>query len=181
MCAKMESKNTVANKRFGVLDIFIILVVILCAVGIGLRLFFAINRSKDDSFAESVPEEFYISYISRNVRNTVSDYLTEDTLFRFDSTNDDFGYPFRAPTVQPAEKRYTGSDGAQYIVPNLPNDDRTDRNDIFGMFKVKGRINDEGLLQVDGSNEIICLNKEYVVRSDFLVFRFIVVGITKAP
>ncbi len=177
----MENENRSTKKRFGVLDFFIILVLILCIVGIGLRFVFKLNKPQDESFVAVETEEYYVSYITRNVRNTIPDYITEDTQFRFAATNAEFGYPFRTPTVQPAEKRYTGSDGTQYKVPNLPYDDRTDRNDIFGIFKVKGKLNADGVLQVDGSNSIVTLNKEYTVRSDLMVFKFVVVGITKAP
>ncbi|MBR3423582.1 MAG: hypothetical protein IKG80_03730 [Clostridia bacterium] len=177
----MENKNPSVKKRFGVLDFFIILVLVLCVLGIGMRFVFKLNQPQDESFVAVDTEEYYVSYISRNVRNTVPEYLTEDTLFRFASSNDEFGYPFRTPTVQPAEKRYVGSDGTQYKVPNLPNDDRTVRNDIFGIFKVKGKLNADGLLMVDGSTNIISLNKEYTLRSDILVLKFTVVGITKAP
>ena len=177
----MENKNPAVKKRLGVLDFFIILVLILCVLGIGMRFVFKLNQPQDESFVAVDTEEYYVSYISRNVRNTVPDYLSEDTLFRFASSNDEFGYPFRTPTVQPAEKRYVASDGTQYKVPNLPNDDRTDRNDIFGIFKVKGKLNADGVLKVDGSTNIISLNKEYIVRSDILVLKFTVVGITKAP
>jgi hypothetical protein len=177
----MENKNTETKKRVGVLDFFIILVLILCVAGIAMRFIFKLNHPQDESFVAVNTEEYYVSYISRNVRNSVPEYLTEDTEFRFAASNEVFGYPFRTPTVQPAEKRYVGSDGTQYKVPNLPNDDRTDRNDVFGMFKVKGKMNADGVLQVDGSTNIISLNKEYTVRSDILVFKFTVVGITKAP
>ncbi len=177
----MENKNTTPKKKLGVLDVFIILVLVLCVLGIGLRFVFKLNQPQDESFVAVDTEEYYVSYISRSVRNSVTDYLTEDSAFRFALSNEDFGYPSGTPTVQPAEKRYTGSDGTQYVVPNLPNDDRTDRNDLFGVFKVKGKLNADGVLLVDGSSNIISLNKEYTVRSDILVLKLTVTAITKAP
>lgn len=177
----MENKTAEKKKRFGVLDFFIILVLVLCIVGIGLRFIFKLNQPQDETFITVETEEYYVSYIARNVRNTVTDYLTEDTEFRFASTNDVFGYPVANPGVEPAEKRYTGTDGTQYVVSNISDDDRMARNDIRGKFKVKGKLNADGVLQVDGSSSIIGLNKEYTVRSDFLLFKFVAVDITRAP
>ena len=172
--------NRKKKRRFGVLDFFIILVLLLCILGIAMRFVFKLNTPEDESFVAVETEEYYVSYISRNQRNMVPDYLTEDAEFRFLATNATFGYPFGKATVQPAEKRYTGSDGVQYVVPNTSNDDRTDRNDLFGTFIVKGKLNGDGVLKIDGSNNVIALNKEYSVRSDLLVFKFVVTGITKA-
>ena len=175
----MDNKKTENKKRFGVLDFFIILVLVLCLAGIALRFLFKLNAPQDEKFVAVETEEYYVSYISRNQRNVVPEYLTEETQFRFASTNDEFGYPVGKPTVQPAEKRYTGTDGTQYVVYNTSNDDRADRCDLFGTFKVKGKLNNDGVLKVDGSNSIIGLNKEYVVRCDTMVFKFVVTGITK--
>ncbi len=168
------------KRRFGVLDFFIILVLLLCLVGIGMRFIFKLNAPQDETFVAVETEEYIVNYISRNQRNVIPDYLTEEYEFRFLTTNDKFGYPYGKPTVQPAEKRYTASDGTQYVVPNTSNDDRTDRNDIFGSFKVTGKLNSDGVLKIDGSNNVIGLNKEYSVRSDLLVFKFVVTGIRKA-
>ena len=176
----MDNKNTAKKKRLGVLDYFIIIVLILCVAGIALRMIFKLNKPEDQTFAHVESETYYVQYIARSQRNIVDDYLGEGTEFRFYGTNEPFGTSFGVPDSEPAEKRYTDSKGEQYLVRNTSDDDRTDREDLRGKFVVKGKLSEDGVLLVDGSNNIIALNREYSVRSDVMSFSFTVIGITPA-
>ena len=176
----MDNKTNAKKRRLGVLDYFIIIVLILCVAGIALRFIFKLNKPEDKTFAHVESETYYVQYISRSQRNVVDDFLKEGTEFRFFGTNEPFGTSFAVPDSEPAEKRYVNSKGEQILVRNTSDDDRTDKEDLRGKFVVKGKLSEDGVLLVDGSNNIISLNKEYTVRSDFLVFSFTVTGITPA-
>lgn len=176
----MEQQKSNKKIRFSVIDIFIVIILLLCVVGIGLRFVFSLNKNEDESFAHVESEQYYVSYIARNQRNVVPDYLAEGNEFRFYSSNDTFGESHGKLTVTAAMKRYYNYKGKQVIVYNTSEDDRSDRVDIQGMFLVTGRMNDNGILLIDDSNgNTIALNQELRLRSDLLTFTSVVTGISK--
>ncbi len=176
--------NKTQKRRLGVLDYFLIVVLILCIAGVGLRFIFKLGQ-KEDTFTGVHSQKFIVDYIARDQRTTVTDYLKKGTDFRFFASNDPFGVSEEVNHIRPAEKRYETIDGEP--IPTFNTADRYEagkysslyRVDIYGSFEVTGKMNEDGVLLVDGTtDQFISKNEGYTLRSDHMVFNCTVVGIT---
>ena len=176
----MEKENTVKKVRFSIIDVFIVAILLVCVIGIGLRFAFSRNNNENEVFAHVESEKYYVSYIARNQRNAVPDYMSEGTEFRFGDTNEVFGESHGKIQVDPAMKRYNNSKGEQVIVYNTSEDDRSDRVDLHGSIIVTGKMSEDGALMVDDSNgKTIALNQAFNLRSDLLTVTLVVTDISK--
>ena len=181
-------KNTTVKKKLNVVDILILIVLALAIVGVGAR-FLLIKNTPDVLTLPDVEEkEYLVSYITRDLRGSIVNYLKDGTEFRFYTTNKPFGTTYGTPTTDDAVKRYFTDDGEYVMVKNLAelSDDGKDishmkRYDIEGKFLVKGKLtsDENGVLIIEGSEtSSVALNKPISLRSDEMVISINITDIT---
>lgn len=172
-------EKTATKKKLNIVDILIIVVLLLAIVGIGLR-FLLIKNTPDPLTLPDIEEkEYLVSYIVRDFRGSVVNYLEDGTELRFAATNNPFGTTYGTPITDDAERRYYTAEGEYVVVKNLAevSEDGKDishmkRFDIEGKIKVKGKLTNEndGILVINGSETVnVALNKPVSLRSDDLV------------
>lgn len=172
-------KNT-SGKRLGIIDIVIILILVLSIVGMIMRFSLVKNTPKDDDFYDLPTEKYLVSFLIRDKRFEYQNYLKKGDSFRFSATNDDFGVLADDATFENATKWYS-SDGKSYMVRNEGSNDREQRFDISGSFIVEGKMNDQGLLSISGSNgssNTISVFSPVGLRSDLMLMTVTVTSIT---
>ena len=181
-------EKTAAKKKLNIVDIIIIVVLLLAIIGIGLR-FLLIKNTPDPLTLPDIEEkEYLVSYIARDFRGSIANYLQDGTEFRFSATNNPFGTAYGNPTTDDAERRYFTSEGEYVVVKNLAevSEDGKDisnmkRFDIEGKIVVKGKLTNEqdGILVINGSETVnIALNKPVAIRSDDIVLTIYVTKIS---
>lgn len=184
MVTKME--NNTAKKKFNVVDILIVAVLILAAVGIALRMLLIKNTPDPMTLPDVALQEYTVSYIIREQREGVADYLADGQVFRFALTNKVFGTTFGNPSLDDADKHYFDKNGNYITVQNTADrsEDGKDishlkRYDITGQFTVQGKLTaDTGVLVINGAEtETIALNKPVYIRSDELIITIYVTSI----
>ena len=176
-------EKNIAKKKLNIVDFIIIAILILAAVGIGLRMLLIKNTPDPMTLPDIEEKEYTVSYIIRDQRESVAEYLEEGNEFRFAITNKPFGTTVGKVNLEDADKHYYTSDGKYVTVKNTADrsEDGKDishlkRFDISGQFKVKGKLTaDSGILVINGAeSESIALNKPVYIRSyDMIVTVYI--------
>lgn len=181
-------KNITAKKKLNVVDVFIIIILALALVGVGARFLLIKNTPSEVTLPDVQEKEYLVSYVSRELRGSVVNYLKEGTEFRFYTSNKPFGTTYGTPTTDDPVRQYKTTDGLSVSVKNLAelSTDGKDishlkRYDIEGKFLVKGKLtkDENGILVITGSEGTsIALNKALSIRSDDMVISITVTSIT---
>lgn len=183
-------KNT-TKKKFNIVDVLIIVILLLAAVGIGLRMLLIKNTPDPMTLPDIEEKEYTVSYIVRDQRESVAEYLSspegeDGKVFRFALTNKVFGTTLGKVSLEDADRHYFNSDGKYVTVKNTADrsEDGKDishlkRFDITGQFSVKGKLTaDTNVLVINGAeNESIALNKPVYLRSDEMVITIYITSI----
>lgn len=175
----MENNKT--KKKLGPVDIVIILLLILCLVGVALRFVVVQTTPDPDTDPDIECGKYYISYITRDHRYSVADYLKEGTEFRFFETNNDFGVTTGTVDVRNAEKWYYNDKGEYVMVLNNAEDESVARCDIRGTILVEGKYSEEGVFVIKDSEKVnVALNKPFLLRSHEMIISVYVTDIVPA-
>lgn len=163
-------ENGTAKKKFNIVDLLIVLLVICCLAGIAMRFLFVKNAPDPITLPDVVSQQYEVSYIVRNLKYSAINYLNEGEEFRFYDSNKKFGTTYGTPTQENAQKRYHDLDGNYVTTFNNANDKEeknAKRFDIFGSFLCEGKLTDSNVLVIDGApSSGIMLNNPVVLRSD---------------
>ena len=171
--------NNKTKRKPNVVDILIIIMLLICIVGIALRFVLIKNTPNPNTLPDIEPEKYYVSYIVRDLRYSVTEYLREGTEFRFSDTNNPFGTTYGSLDVKNAQKRYYTTSGEYVSVYNMAEDERVARYDIQGTFLVEGKLNEDGILLVnDSASYNVALNKDISLRSDNMLIKVYITKIT---
>jgi len=179
-------ENNTAKKRFNIVDILIVAVLLLAIIGIALRFLLIENTPDPMTLPDIVEKEYIVSYIVRDQRESVAEYLKDGTEFRFAITNKTFGTARGEVSLDDAEKHYTNAKGEYVTVKNTAEKSADGKDishlkrfDISGQFTVKGKLTDDtGVLVITGAqNETIALNKPAYIRSDEILINVYVTSI----
>lgn len=173
----MENNKT--KRKLNVVDILIIVLLVVCIAGVALR-FALIEKTPDPNTLPDVEtEKYYVSYIVRDLRYSVTEYMKEGTEFRFADTNNTFGTAYGALDIKNALHRYYNSSGEYVSVYNMASDERAARYDVQGTILVEGKLNEDGILLVnDSASYNVALNKDVALRTDNLYVKLYVTNIT---
>lgn len=180
----METNS--AKKKFNIVDALIIAVLLITAAGIVLRMLLIKNTPDPLTLPDVDEKEYTVSYITRDQRETVAEYLAEGKEFRFANTNRLFGTTFGDVNLDDADRPYFTANGEYVTVKNTAerSEDGKDishlkRFDITGQFTVKGKLTpDTGTLLIsDAESETIALNKPVFLRSDELIITVYITSI----
>ncbi|MBE6570407.1 MAG: hypothetical protein E7658_09370 [Ruminococcaceae bacterium] len=156
----MRTKNQKERLRIGVLDIFIIAAVLVCAVSVGLRWYF----TKDSVLANPTQLQPYtVNFTIKDIRATSVKYLYEGAAFYINDNGDYLGAVISVEDT-PAMKEYLTSDGQHVYVPNNTEDERVNRVDISGSFAANGIKGEDGAFYLNGSR-FIAPNEELEIGS----------------
>ena len=173
----MENNNT--KKKINIVDILIIVLLVICIVGLALRFVLIKNTPDPNTLPDVETEKYYVSFITRDLRYSITDYLKDGTELRFSDTNKPFGTVYGSLDVKNAQKRYFTSSGEYVSVYNMAEDERVARYDIQGTVLVEGKLNDDGILVInDSASYNVALNKDVMLRSDNLLIKVYVTKIT---
>ncbi|MBQ9121617.1 MAG: hypothetical protein IJY12_04575 [Clostridia bacterium] len=126
--------NQKKRASFNALDAFIILVVLMCLVGAGLRMFMGEN-------GENVTpnEKYVVSFLIREAIDSDADALTSGDVFYIDTTDAVFGVLDGDPVVSAAQVNVIDQNGQLNI-------DYSVGDSVF----IRGRIIVEGYKSEDG-------------------------------
>ncbi|MBO5110776.1 MAG: hypothetical protein J6D21_08665 [Clostridia bacterium] len=165
----MAIHHDTAKKKtgFNALDAFIILVVLLCLVGAGLRMFMGEN-------GENVTpnEKYVVSFLIREAIDTDADALTSGDVFYLDTTNAIFGTLDGEPIVSPKQVNVIDENGQLNI-------DYSVGDSVF----IRGRIIVEGYMSEEGfmlnGNTYLAPYKTIDVHTQYLMKTIEITEITK--
>ena len=157
-----------SGRRFNIIDVFLIVLVILCVLGIYFR-----GQIVEKIGIDKDLQEYTVSFKIEEIRYTSADYLQSGNAVYFDGGNILFGTIDGKCQERPAEVYIDGADGVPVKV-NYPKDTYID---------VLGRIKCDGLMKEDG----FYLNGTYSlapgstvkVRTEMLNFTIIITDISK--
>lgn len=168
--------NTKKNKkRLNAIDWFLIFAVVLCIAGAVLR---TVLGSESGSFSSRVEmEEYIVSFKIQNIRNSSTEYLTEDQVFYIYATDQYFGKIAGSISVTPAQTYFTDAEG-NYIVAYAPENGDATRIDVTGAMRVSGYTGDNGFL-LDGTTSL-AVNQNVALRSSYLYVTITITDIVKA-
>ncbi|MBE6625707.1 MAG: DUF4330 family protein [Ruminococcaceae bacterium] len=162
--------------KFGALDVFIILVVIVCAVSIVLRY---VSNKQSDVGASTPLENYVISFEVLDIKDTsAQNYLEPGTNFYLVESDVLLGTLREGITVRDAEKYYEMPNGDIVLAQNNATGDLY-RVDVEGSFDAKGRVDSSGRFLL-GGNTYIGINKEVKIYSKYLAVTVVITGITNA-
>ena len=180
----METNS--AKKKFNIVDALIIAVLLLAAAGIVLRMLLIKNTPDPLSLPDVDEKEYTVSYITRDRREVVAEYMAEGKEFRFANTNKVFGTTIGDVNLDDADRPYFTANGEYVTVKNTAerSADGKDishlkRFDITGQFTVKGKLDpDSGTLVISGAeSETIALNTPVYIRSDEMLITIYITSI----
>jgi hypothetical protein len=165
-----EKKKTKLNA----VDYFIIIAVILCIAGVGLRVM--IERNGGSLSSPITMEEYIVSFKIENIRNTSTEYLEEGEQFYLDTTKQYFGEIVGSVSVTPALYFIEDINGS-YIQAYAPENGDATRVDAAGTMRVSGYMSENGFLL--GGTSMLAPNKKLMIRSKNLQVEITVTGIEK--
>ena len=152
---------------FNALDMFIILVVLVCLIGAGLRMVMGEN-------GESVTpsEKYVVSFLIREAIDSDADALHSGDTFYVDGTNAVFGILDGDPVVSPAQVNVIDQNGQLHI-------DYSVGDEVFirGRIIVEGYKSDEGFML--NGNTYLAPYKTIDVHTQYLMKTIEITEITK--
>ena len=161
-------RKRVTGRRFNVIDLFLILLVILCILGVYFR-----SQISEWIGVEKNLEEYSIGFKVSEVRYTSSKYLQSGSAVYFDGGNVMIGTVDGNCTVLPAEVYIDGPEGIPVKV-NYPKDTYVD---ISGRIKCQG-IQKENGFYLDGTYSL-APGSTVNVRTEMLNFSMTITEISK--
>lgn len=169
--------NKKENKlKFGALDIFIILVVLVCAVSIAFRY---VSNKQSDVGGSAPLENYVVSFEILDIKDTSAQhYMEPGTNFYLVESDALLGSLREGITIRDAEKYYEMPNGEIVLAQNNATGELY-RVDVEGSFDVKGRVDNSGRFLL-GGNTYIGINKEVKIYSKYLAVTVIITGITNA-
>ena len=148
---KVKAEKTKKLPRFGALDAFIILVVIVAIVGVFFR-----YRLLDILTAQQNLSDYTVSFSVDNVRYTTPDYINVGDVVYFKDSGAELGVitneseNMGAFTVAPATETFTDSNG-NIIDIHYPNETRVSIN---GKLICSAQVSETGGILINGNTYI---------------------------
>ena len=167
MALKQRSEKK-AGRRFNIIDLFLIVLVILCVLGVYFR-----SQIAEWIGVEKNVEEYKISFKISEIRYTSSKYLQSGNAVYFDGGNILIGSIDGNCTVLPAAVYIDGPDGVPVKV-NYPKDTYVD---ISGSIKCLGIEKEDGFYL--GGTYSLAPGSVVNVRTEMLNFSMMITEITK--
>ncbi len=171
---KMPSLKT-KKLKCNALDYCIIIALVLCLVGAGVRI--VLGQNGGNLSSQVAMEEYVLSFKIVNIRNTSSEYLTKGELFYLKSTQQYFGEIADAVSVTPALFYVENVDG-QYVPAYAPENGDATRIDVSGTMRVSGYMGSHGFLL--GGTTSLAPNKSVQLISKNLSVTIEITDIEKA-
>lgn len=171
----MEKKN--AKKRgLGALDVFIILALIVVAVGLGLRIF--VNDSAELSTGAAL-EDYVVTFRVMNIKDSsAKNQMHTGDKFFLKEGGVLLGALRENRTVTDAQSFYEMPDGTIVRAANTATGDLY-RVDVEASVDAQGRLNADGGFLL-GGNTTIAPNQEVQIYSKYLAITVLITGIAKA-
>ena len=172
----MPKKNPSLNPKklkLNALDYFLIIAVVLCLVGGGIRVFLGGNGHS----SQVALEEYVISFTISDIRNTSTEYLGAGEAFYLKSTQQYFGEIADTVSVTPA-LFYVENAAGEYVKAYAPENGDATRVDVAGTMRVTGYMSDHGFLL--GGTTPLAANKEVELISKYLSIKLEITDIEKA-
>ena len=173
----MPKTNTSEKRKIkcNAVDYFIIIAVVLCLVGVGLRI--AIENNGGSLSSPVVMEDYILSFHISDIRNTSTEYLGVGEQFYIESTKQYFGEIADNIAVTPALFYVENGEG-HYVQTYAPENGDATRVDVTGTMRVSGYMGEHGFLL--GGNTTLAANKEVSLLNKNLKVKITVTGIEKA-
>lgn len=173
----MPKANTSEKRKIkcNAVDYFIIIAIVLCIAGVGLRI--AVGNNGGSLSSPVVMEDYILSFHIADIRNTSTEYLGVGEQFYIESTEQYFGEIADSIAVTPALFYVENSEG-HYVQTYAPENGDATRVDVTGTMRVSGYMGENGFLL--GGNTNIAANKELTLRNKNLEVKITVTGIEKA-
>ena len=178
----MEKKKKI---RIGALDVFIVLALAACVVGLGLRVF---SRSEAVENSTAVMKNYTVDFEVCNIRGSSVNYFnvgdvffcSEDTarLTFLKEGNVRLGELVSRSDML-AQKYYTDINGNTVLVMNEATDDMTKRIDLDGRLLVSGIRDADGRFLVNGQ-KYLGVNKEVEIKSKYITVNVRITAIEEA-
>lgn len=165
------------KKGLGALDVFIIIILLVCAVSIGFRIF----ADRNSEVGENIQlEDYVLSFKVMGIRDSSArNYMEKGTKFYLTDSNVFLGtISDRDITITDAKKYYEALDGSVVTATNTGTGDLY-KVDVEAAFDVQGKIDSNGRFLLDG-NQYIGLNQEIQIYSKYLAITILVTDIEKA-
>lgn len=172
-----ERINNGKQKKLGALDVFIIVILIMCIVSIGLRVFS--NKTSDISESTQL-ENYTVSFKVMGIRDSSArNYITKGTKFYLNDSNVYIGAINNGDiTITDAQKYYDALDGSTVSATNTGTGDLY-KVDVEAAFDVEGKTDSSGRFLL-GGNQYIGENQELQIHSKYLSITILVTEITKS-
>jgi len=167
--------NKNEKKRLGALDVLIIIVLAVCLISIGLRVFSSMTSQTN---ANVQLEDYIVSFKVSNIKDSsAKNYFEKGTNFYLSESNVLLGSLREGVTIKDAETYYETSDGQVVLVTNEAVGDLY-RVDVEASLDAKGRVDENGAFYL-GGNIYLAPNKEITIYSKFLSITVTVTNIQK--
>ena len=183
-------EKSAAKKKLNIVDFIIIAILLMAIVGVAMRMLLIKNTPDPLSLPDIEEQEFIVSYIIRDQRESIATYLDEDEkggkVFRFANSNKPFGTTIGKVDKDDADRHYFADDGSYVTVKNTAeiSEDGKDishlkRYDMTGSFKVKGKLTeDKSILVITGAEEDnVVVNRPVYIRSNEMLLTVYVTSI----
>lgn len=168
--------NNKEKKRLGALDALIIIVLVICIVSIGLRVFSTI---RSETSANVQLDSYIISFKVSNIKDSsAKNYFETGTNFYLSDSNVLLGSLREGVIVKDAETYYETEDGKVVLVTNNAVGDLY-RVDVEASLEAQGRVDANGAFYL-GGNIFIAPNKEIMIYSKYLSITVVITDIQKA-
>ncbi len=170
------NRNNANRKRFGALDVMIVILVAALLVGVGYRY---ITMRSSDQKQDALLDDYIVSIKINNIRNSsATNYLEKGTNFYLKESGELFGTLREGVTISDAETYYTLDDGQIVLARNNATGDLY-RVDVQASFDVLGKTDADGSLLL-GGNRYVAANKQVEIYSKYVSFIVTVTEITKS-
>ena len=164
----MSNTQQTAKRRFNAIDVFIIVLVVLCILGIYFR-----SQIAEWVGIENKVEEYKITFKISEIRYTSDKYLQPGNEVYISNGNILLGTIEGNCTVLPAEVYVTGPDGVP-IKANYPKDTYVD---VIGVVKCMGMEKEDGFYL--GGTYALAPGSKLDVRTEMLDFSITITEISK--
>ena len=168
----MENK-----KRLGALDVFIIIIILVCMVSVGFRIF--ANRTSEVGESTQL-DNYVVSFKVMGIRDSSArNFMTKGTKFYLNDSNAYIGSISEGNiTITDAVRYYDLMDGTTVKASNTATGELY-KVDVEASFDAQGKIDSNGRFLL-GGNQYIGLNQELQIHSKYLSITILVTGINKA-
>ena len=163
-----QNTDNKSGRRFNIIDVFLIILVILCVLGIYFR-----GQIAEKIGLEKDLDEYTVSFKLEEIRYTSAEYLQSGNAVYFDGGNIMFGTIDGKCQEKPAEVYIDGPEGAPVKVI-YPKDTYID---VFGNIKCMGLMKDDGFYL--GGTYSLAPGSTVNVRTEMLNFTIIITDISK--